>query len=95
MTRVRTVATRTSSRSREPRAGAGDVADLRVALARLRTRRDLTTRDRDELMARVSLALGRLGARARRGRMLAARGGNVTALVQVAPYEELRDAAAR
>lgn len=77
------------------RAGAGDVADLRVALARLRTRRDLTTRDRDELTARVSLALGRLGARARRARALAARGGNVTALVQMAPYEALRDAAQR
>ncbi len=75
------------------RAGAGDVADLRVALARLRARGDLSTRDRDELTARVSLALGRLTARARRGRELAARGGNVTALVQTAPLEELRDAA--
>jgi hypothetical protein len=76
------------------RAGAGDVADVRVALAQLRTRRDLTTRDRETLLARVSLALGRLTARARRGRALATRGGNVTALVQTAPLEALREAAA-
>ena len=71
------------------RAGAGDVADVRVVLARLRTRSDLEARERDTLLARASLALGRLTARARRGRALAARGGNVTALVQTAPLEEL------
>lgn len=65
-----------------------------LALAQLRTRRDLTTRDRETLLARVSIALGRLTARARRGRALATRGGNVTALVQTAPLEALREAAA-
>lgn len=74
------------------RAGAGDVADVRVALARIRTRGDLDGRDRDALLARASLALGRLTARARRGRALASRGGDVTALAQTAPLEELRAA---
>ena len=38
----------------------------------------MTTRERDDVLSRVSLALGRLTARARRGRSLATRGGEVT-----------------
>jgi hypothetical protein len=76
------------------RAGAGDVADLRVALARLRVAAGtLSETEREGLLARVSLALGRLTARAHRGRGLATRGGDVTALVQVSSAEDLADLA--
>lgn len=76
------------------RAGAGDVADLRVALARLRVAAGtLSDTEREGTLARVSLALGRLTARAHRGRGLATRGGDVTALVQVSSAEDLADLA--
>jgi hypothetical protein len=57
------------------RAGAGDLADARA----------LTT-SRDEF--RLSAALARATARAERGRALALRGGDVTALVPLAHLDE-------
>jgi hypothetical protein len=76
------------------RAGAGDVADLRVSLARLRVAAGtLSETEREGILARVSLALGRLTARAHRGRRLATRGGDVTALVQLSSAEDLADLA--
>ncbi len=80
--------------ARVGRAGAGDLADARAATARLRAAGStLAPRDRGELASALSLALGRATARARRGRELAARGGDVTALVQLAPTEDLCAAA--
>ncbi|MBL8604760.1 MAG: hypothetical protein JNK72_22730 [Myxococcales bacterium] len=72
------------------RAGAGDLADVRAALASLDA--DAGSADRrDRLLAVASLALGRAAARARRGRDLALRGGDVTALVQLARLDERID----
>ncbi|MBI5515893.1 MAG: hypothetical protein HY909_19080 [Deltaproteobacteria bacterium] len=76
------------------RAGSGDLADARTALARLRTGGG-APEARQALLAQLSLALGRGTARARRGRSLALRGGDVTALAQLASLEALRDEALR
>ncbi len=76
------------------RAGGGDVADARAAIDLLHTQGDaLPTDQRQRLIHLLSLALGRGTARARRGRDLAGRGGDVTALVQLAPIDDLREAA--
>lgn len=75
------------------RAGAGDLADVRVVMARMRTAGSaMTTENRELLLARMSLAIGRATARARRGRELATRGGDSTALVQLAPVEAITEA---
>jgi hypothetical protein len=76
------------------RAGAADVADVNAAITRLRsTGAALDEETRGRVAAQLSLALGRLAARSRRGRDLAVRGGDVTALVQMARFEALRDEA--
>ena len=77
------------------RAGAADVADINAALIRLRASgAALDAETRGRIASQLSLALGRLAARSRRGRDLAVRGGEVTALVQMARFETLRDEAA-
>ena len=76
------------------RAGAADVADINAALTRLRSSgAALDEEARGRIASQLSLALGRLAARSRRGRDLAVRGGDVTALVQMARFEALRDEA--
>jgi len=76
------------------RAGAADVADVNAAITRLRSSGSaLDAEGRGRVAAQLSLALGRLAARSRRGRDLAVRGGDVTALVQMARFESLRDEA--
>jgi len=76
------------------RAGAADVADINAALIRLRASgAALGEETRGRVASQLSLALGRLAARSRRGRDLAVRGGDVTALVQMARFEALRDEA--
>ena len=76
------------------RAGAADVADINAALTRLRASgAALGEETRGRVASQLSLALGRLAARSRRGRDLAVRGGDVTALVQMARFEALRDEA--
>jgi hypothetical protein len=76
------------------RAGAADVADVNAAVTRLRsTGAGLDEETRGRVASQLSLALGRLAARSRRGRDLAVRGGDVTALVQMARFEALRDEA--
>ena len=76
------------------RAGAADVADINAALIRLRASgAALGEETRGRIASQLSLALGRLAARSRRGRDLAVRGGDVTALVQMARFEALRDEA--
>jgi hypothetical protein len=76
------------------RAGAADVADINAAITRLRGSGEaLDDEGRARITSALSLALGRLAARARRGRDLAVRGGNVTALVQMARFEALRSEA--
>lgn len=76
------------------RAGAADVADINAALIRLRASgAALAEETRGRIASQLSLALGRLAARSRRGRDLAVRGGDVTALVQMARFEALRDEA--
>ena len=76
------------------RAGAADVADVNAAITRLRSSgAALDAEGRGRVAAQLSLALGRLAARSRRGRDLAVRGGDVTALVQMARFESLRDEA--
>jgi hypothetical protein len=69
------------------RAGAGDERDAREALGRLRA--GLIGRDRDAAQGALSLALGRLHARARRARELAGPGDAGAAL---GAFEALRDA---
>ena len=77
------------------RAGAADVGDVNAALTRLRNSGSALADDtRARVQSQLSLALGRLAARSRRGRDLAVRGGDVTALVQMARFESLRDDAA-
>jgi hypothetical protein len=76
------------------RAGSGDLSDGRTALARLRAGAP-DPAARQGLLVGLSLALGRATARTRRGRSLALRGGDVTALVQLASLEALRDEALR
>lgn len=76
------------------RAGAADVADINAALIRLRASGAAFGEEtRARVASQLSLALGRLAARSRRGRDLAVRGGDVTALVQMARFEALRDEA--
>lgn len=74
------------------RAGSGDLADVRVVLAHFQTQPQMPQAARESLLAQMSLALGRATARARRGRELATRGGDSTALVQIAAVEPLTDA---
>lgn len=77
------------------RGGAADVADVNAAITRLRgSGAALDEAGRARVTSQLSLALGRLAARSRRGRDLAVRGGDVTALVQMARFESLRDEAA-
>lgn len=77
------------------RGGAADVADINAAITRLRGSGEaLDEAGRARVGSQLSLALGRLAARSRRGRDLAVRGGDVVALVQMARFEALRDEAA-
>lgn len=77
------------------RGGAADVADINAAITRLRgSGAALDEEGRARVTSQLSLALGRLAARSRRGRDLAVRGGDVVALVQMARFETLRDEAA-
>jgi hypothetical protein len=91
------------------RAGTGDLADARALIATgagslaglgteggvahaLRTV-SIDDADRESVVFRLSAALGRAWARADRGRTLALRGGDVTALVPLATLDDVTDRA--